>query len=159
MSSSGLGSIWECRGISSSKLPSFFLCESCTQTIFNHHICEHMFNPEHQLNYAVSGASIMHLKHLRDKINLNIYACMFCFVFLWHDVHVFQLRQYPKYTWFWNENDLTHGMKMHILMGVVELLSQQEFVAKMDAQVSPVLFQISLDIDKIWVMMYLNTFF
>ncbi|XP_034016734.1 uncharacterized protein LOC117501876 isoform X2 [Thalassophryne amazonica] len=48
--SRGLGSVWECRG-ASMNMDTFFLCESCRQTLSRDEICKHMFSSEHHLNY------------------------------------------------------------------------------------------------------------
>ncbi|XP_031179178.2 uncharacterized protein LOC116067032 isoform X4 [Sander lucioperca] len=42
----GLGSVWECRGI---KQNSFYLCESCRETLSVGDICRHMLSDEHKL--------------------------------------------------------------------------------------------------------------
>ncbi|XP_039676067.1 uncharacterized protein LOC120571276 isoform X2 [Perca fluviatilis] len=42
----GLGSVWECRGI---KQNSFYLCESCRETLSFGDICRHMRSNEHKL--------------------------------------------------------------------------------------------------------------
>lgn len=52
--SPGLGSMWECRGASSSKLSTFFLCESCSKVISNQDVCQHVSSTLHQFKYMVS---------------------------------------------------------------------------------------------------------
>ncbi|XP_044027943.1 uncharacterized protein LOC122864514 isoform X8 [Siniperca chuatsi] len=49
----GLGSVWECRGIGlgSKFLNSFFLCESCSETLSTNDICQHMVSSDHQRKY------------------------------------------------------------------------------------------------------------
>ncbi|XP_039977236.1 uncharacterized protein LOC120786131 isoform X2 [Xiphias gladius] len=46
----GLGSVWECLGKPSN---SFFLCESCSETLSENEICQHMVSPDHQLKYML----------------------------------------------------------------------------------------------------------
>lgn len=46
----GLGSIWECRGILQNP---FFLCESCSERIFINDICQHVVSDKHQLNHLL----------------------------------------------------------------------------------------------------------
>lgn len=48
---SGMEFLWECRGIC---LGTFYLCESCEETISNCDICQHMTSQDHQLKYMVS---------------------------------------------------------------------------------------------------------
>ncbi|XP_076610681.1 uncharacterized protein LOC143335276 [Chaetodon auriga] len=45
----GLGSVWECR---SPKQSTFFLCESCRETLHPGDVCQHMVSVPHQLNYV-----------------------------------------------------------------------------------------------------------
>ncbi|MED6245014.1 hypothetical protein ATANTOWER_029624 [Ataeniobius toweri] len=44
----GIDSVWECRGIC---LETFFLCESCEETLSRCDICQHMASLDHQLKY------------------------------------------------------------------------------------------------------------
>ncbi|XP_072226419.1 uncharacterized protein [Leuresthes tenuis] len=44
----GMGSVWECRGMS---LETFFLCESCEEILSRREICRHMVTHDHQLKY------------------------------------------------------------------------------------------------------------
>ncbi|XP_043994506.1 uncharacterized protein LOC122843654 isoform X2 [Gambusia affinis] len=44
----GMEFLWECRGIC---LGTFYLCESCEETISNCDICQHMTSQDHQLKY------------------------------------------------------------------------------------------------------------
>ncbi|XP_078146718.1 uncharacterized protein LOC139915849 isoform X2 [Centroberyx gerrardi] len=46
----GLGFVFECQGIARDP---FFLCGSCSKTLFFKHICEHMVSTEHQLCYIL----------------------------------------------------------------------------------------------------------
>lgn len=48
---SGMEFLWECRGIC---LDTFYLCESCEETVPNGDICLHMTSHNHQLKYMVS---------------------------------------------------------------------------------------------------------
>ncbi|KAM4539207.1 uncharacterized protein PAE49_020124 isoform 2-T3 [Odontesthes bonariensis] len=45
----GMGSVWECRGMS---LETFFLCESCEEILSRREICRHMVTHDHQLKYT-----------------------------------------------------------------------------------------------------------
>ncbi|XP_041811634.1 uncharacterized protein LOC121619800 isoform X2 [Chelmon rostratus] len=45
----GLGSVWECRA---PKQMTFFLCESCRETLHLNDICQHMYSIAHQLTYV-----------------------------------------------------------------------------------------------------------
>ncbi|XP_056877562.1 uncharacterized protein LOC130518737 isoform X2 [Takifugu flavidus] len=49
----GLSSIWECRGIASNQLPSFYLCESCEEKLSIDLICKHMNSTTHHLAYLM----------------------------------------------------------------------------------------------------------
>ncbi|XP_070840063.1 uncharacterized protein [Chaetodon trifascialis] len=44
----GLGSVWECRA---QKQSTFFLCESCEETLHPDNVCQHVASVTHQLNY------------------------------------------------------------------------------------------------------------
>ncbi|MED6281431.1 hypothetical protein CHARACLAT_021491, partial [Characodon lateralis] len=44
----GIDSVWECQGIC---LETFFLCESCEETLSRYDICQHMASLDHQLKY------------------------------------------------------------------------------------------------------------
>ncbi|XP_047238730.1 uncharacterized protein LOC124878692 isoform X3 [Girardinichthys multiradiatus] len=44
----GIDSVWECQGIC---LETFFLCESCEETLSRCNICQHMASLDHQLKY------------------------------------------------------------------------------------------------------------
>ncbi|KAK5605090.1 hypothetical protein CRENBAI_026512 [Crenichthys baileyi] len=44
----GIDSVWECQGIC---LETFFLCESCEETLSRCDICQHMASLDHQLKY------------------------------------------------------------------------------------------------------------
>ncbi|KAF7211254.1 uncharacterized protein [Nothobranchius furzeri] len=46
--SSGMASVWECRGLSQD---TFFLCESCEDILSHRDICLHLVSRDHQLNY------------------------------------------------------------------------------------------------------------
>lgn len=65
----GLSSIWECRGISSSQLPSFYLCESCVEKLSIELICKHMDSTSHQLAYLVSVVKTMHLNFAASALS------------------------------------------------------------------------------------------
>ncbi|XP_037330217.2 uncharacterized protein LOC119219254 isoform X2 [Pungitius pungitius] len=103
----GLGFVWECRFVSEvqglSRSP-FFLCESCSVTLPNREICQHMVSTDHRVNYIMS--------------------------------------QHPDLLYFWPENyppeypDLTleNWMKLDILNGIAQMLSEGERYHKTDAQ-------------------------
>ncbi|MEQ2230030.1 hypothetical protein ILYODFUR_025015 [Ilyodon furcidens] len=46
----GIDSVWECQGIC---LETFFLCESCEETLSRCDICQHMASLDHQLKYMM----------------------------------------------------------------------------------------------------------
>ncbi|KAK7899125.1 hypothetical protein WMY93_019978 [Mugilogobius chulae] len=48
----GLSFVWECRVVPPG-LPTFYLCESCCQTIKVNEICDHMISVEHNWNYIL----------------------------------------------------------------------------------------------------------
>nr|XP_046273008.1 uncharacterized protein LOC124074298 isoform X2 [Scatophagus argus] len=63
----GLSSVWECRGVS---LASFYLCESCRETLFIRDICEHMVSETHQLRYMQREYSrYLWFRQLKDLTN------------------------------------------------------------------------------------------
>ncbi|XP_075995460.1 uncharacterized protein LOC142989701 [Genypterus blacodes] len=69
----GLGSVWECRGIS---VDTIFLCESCRLKIRVSKICEHVVSAKHQFNYV--WRHYRHFLHfwpdldLSDEVKLNL---------------------------------------------------------------------------------------
>ncbi|KAL6099832.1 uncharacterized protein ACO6RY_01569 [Pungitius sinensis] len=103
----GLGFVWECRFVSEVQglcRSPFFLCESCSVTLPNREICQHMVSTDHRVNYIMS--------------------------------------QHPDLLYFWPENyppeypDLTleNWMKLDILNGIAQMLSEGERYHKTDAQ-------------------------
>ncbi|KAI3358556.1 hypothetical protein L3Q82_014974 [Scortum barcoo] len=56
LSSSGLGFVWECRGVS----VTLFLCESCQEKLYTSDICQHMVSVEHMVKYIVSDILSKH---------------------------------------------------------------------------------------------------
>ncbi|XP_007547716.1 uncharacterized protein LOC103135072 isoform X2 [Poecilia formosa] len=44
----GMEFLWECRGIC---LDTFYLCESCEETVSNRDVCQHVTSRDHQLEY------------------------------------------------------------------------------------------------------------
>lgn len=51
-------------------------------------------------------------------------------------MHVFQLKQYPQLLSFWPAKDLLEQMKLDILKGIAQSLSERERYNKVDAQVT-----------------------
>jgi len=121
--SSGMDSVWECRGMS---LETFFLCESCEEILSRREICRHMVTHDHQLKYTVC---VYHC-------TANLSNTCWSHIFTRNDVHIFQWKKHPEFLqMFWFEEDLLLEMKMDILKDVVELLSKRERVNVVDAQV------------------------
>ncbi|XP_054461818.1 uncharacterized protein LOC129097110 isoform X3 [Anoplopoma fimbria] len=109
----GIGFVWECRGPSRPSRNPFFLCESCRVMLSHSEICKHMVSDDHQLNFIMS--------------------------------------QYPEYLYFWPESFLCQyvpgmylepWMKLELLKGIAQMVSEGERYYKTDAQI--ILLQLEL---------------